>query len=107
MKKGLIRTILATCALAICSTGFAVSGVNAYTASANTAEDFACAYSVSEKDGMYVYYGSTELKEYTAEEAAAAGIPAGYEGKVLEVVKSTASKGFLLDFFVKLNAKTA
>ena len=98
MKKGLIRTILATCALAICSTGFAFSGVNSYTASANTAEDFACAYSVSEKDGMYVYYGSTELKEYTADEAAAAGIPAGYEGKVLEVVKSTASKGFLLDF---------
>ena len=98
MKKGFIRTILATCALAICGTGFAVSGVNSYTVSANTANDFACKYAASGKDEQYVYYGSTELKEYTAEEAAAAGIPAGYEGKVFEVVHSEASKGFLADF---------
>lgn len=60
--------------------------------------DFNCIYSASAKnENNYVYYGSTEVKTYTADQAAAAGIPDGYENEVLEVIGST-SRGFLLDF---------
>ena len=58
--------------------------------------DFNCTYSASAKND-YVAYGSTEVKTYTAEEAAAAGVPAGYENEVLEIIGAT-SRGVLLDF---------
>ena len=63
--------------------------------------DFPCAYSAN-PDKLYKGYGSSAVTAYTAAEAAAAGIPAGYEGTVLKVttLASNASVGcgVLLDY---------
>jgi len=66
--------------------------------------DFACDYTAQKADGHYVAYGATEVNTYTAEEAAAAGIPTGYENEVLEIIRPNdqGSCGILLEFF---NAK--
>ena len=64
----------------------------------NTARDFLCTYSAN-PDEAVGGYGSSAVNAYTAEEAAAAGIPAGYEGTVLEVIpKSGVLCGAALDF---------
>lgn len=88
LKKFLLTAGLCLGALGLCMG-------NAATVA--TSDDFNCVYSASAYDGEYVYYGSTEVKTYTAEEAAAAGVPAGYEGEVLEVLGAT-NRGFLVDF---------
>ena len=103
MKKRIIQTVFAASTLAICSASvFGFSGMNAYTGSANAniIEEFPCAYSAAPKDGEYTCYGSSEIVTYTAEEATAAGIPAGYENAVLKVVplETGTSSGVLLDF---------
>ena len=74
----------------------ATSGKDEAPVSYSSMGDFNCAYSASAKND-YVVYGSTEVKTYTAEEAAAVGIPVGYENEVLEIIGST-SRGVLLDF---------
>ena len=71
-----------------------------YTAKAATSTDFPCSYSASEKND-YVGYGSKTVTTYTADEAAAAGIPAGYTGEVLSVkplASNGTSCGLLLDW---------
>ena len=71
-----------------------------YTAKAATESEFPCAYSASEKND-YVLYGSKKVTLYTAEEAAAAGIPEGYTGNVLSVTplaSNGTSCGALLDW---------
>ena len=88
-----VKKVLLTLALVLGTTGLCMGNA----AAVSTSDDFNCAYSVSGKTSDYVYYGSTDVKTYTAEEAAAAGVPAGYEGEVIEVMGST-SRGFLLDF---------
>ncbi len=64
-------------------------------------DDFPCTYSAN-PDKLYKGYGSSAVTAYTAAEAAAAGIPAGYEGTVLKVttLASNASVGcgVLLDY---------
>lgn len=62
--------------------------------------DFLCTYSKISKDEVEVNYGSSAVNTYTATEAAAKGIPAGYENEVIEVVPigSNSSCGVLLDF---------
>ena len=91
--KGLKRFLL-TASLCVGALGLCMGNTATAAASPN---DFNCIYSASGKTEDYVYFGSTEVKTYTAEEAAAAGVPAGYEGDVLEVVGPT-SRGVLLDF---------
>ncbi len=94
MKKNLLKSIFMGLAFALCG-AMAIS--NAPVTAKASSSDFDCAISAAPKDGAYMYYGSTDVIAYTAEEAAAAGVPAGYEGQVLEVVGSV-SKGVLLDF---------
>lgn len=93
-----------TAAVALCSIfGFNayMGGSNTTTASAETS-DFPCLYAAGVKDD-YIYYGSSAVVTYAAEEAATAGVPAGYEGQVLEVkpLSGSASCGLLLDFSEK------
>jgi hypothetical protein len=70
------------------------------TASADT-RDFMCTYTAVKKGEQNMLYGSSAVNTYTAEEAAAAGIPAGYENGVLEILRPTSqtSCGILLDFY--------
>ncbi|MBO5737445.1 MAG: tyrosine-protein phosphatase [Clostridia bacterium] len=68
---------------------------------ATTDSDFPCTYSAN-PDKLYSGYGSSTVTAYTAEEAAAAGIPAGYEGTVLSVVPISGNLcGVILDFTAK------
>lgn len=89
-----------TAAVALCSIfGFSsyMGGANRVLANAESS-DFPCVYSAGAKDD-YIYYGSSEVVTYTAEEATTAGVPAGYEGQVLEIKPlSATSSGLLLDF---------
>lgn len=95
MKKNFLKSIMAVLALSLGAL-VSVQSVPANAAVATNAE-FACTYSAASKDHPCMYYGSTDVITYTAAEAEAKGIPAGYEGNVFEVVGST-SKGALLDF---------
>ena len=92
--KGL-KKLLLTAVLSLGALGLCLGNATAPTATATS--DFNCTYTAMEKTQPYVYYGSTEVKTYTAEEAAAKGIPAGYEGEVLEVLGAV-NRGFLVDF---------
>jgi len=91
-----------TAALALCS----IFSFNAYLGGSNmeiaSAEEseFPCTLSAAPVDTSYMCYGSSAVVGYTAEEAAAAGIPEGYEGQVYEVqpLDGGASCGALLDF---------
>ena len=103
MKKRTLRAIFVSSALALCGGAvFGFSGMNSYTGSANTNlnTDFPCSYSAAPRDREYMCYGSSEVIKYTAEEAAAASIPEGYENEVLKVVPlaDQSSTGVLLDF---------
>lgn len=90
-----IKTLLVS-ALALAAVGFAAP--KTMTASADT-RDFTCTYSAAPKDTEYMYYGSSEVITYTAEEAALAGVPAGYENQVFEIIKDRQNNvGVLLDF---------
>ena len=61
-------------------------------------DDFPCTYSAN-PNKLYSGYGSSTVTAYTAAEAAAAGIPAGYEGTVLSVVPISGNLcGVLLDY---------
>ena len=95
--KGL-KTLLLASALSLGTLGLCLWNTTATaTASAAASSDFNCEYTATGKLDPYVYYGCTEVKTYTAEEAAAKGIPAGYENEVLEVL-GIANRGFLVDF---------
>ncbi|MBR2321004.1 MAG: InlB B-repeat-containing protein, partial [Clostridia bacterium] len=92
--KGLKKFLL-TASLCVGALGLCMGNTATAAASPN---DFNCQYAaVAKADSDYVYYGSTAVNTYTAEEAAAKGIPAGYENEVLEVV-GPQSRGVLLDF---------
>jgi len=98
MMKKLLKNPLILCLLAfVVALSFWLTPVQA---SAEEATDFDCTYSVPEKK-PYFQYGAGEVIVYTAEEAAAAGIPEGYSDTVLSIkpVSSSASgSGVLLDF---------
>lgn len=99
MRKGLIwktAAAAATALLLVC----APMALQTEKASADTLSEFPCTYSAAPVDKEYMCYGSKEVKSYTAEEAAAAGIPAGYEDGVFEIVSLNggANCGALLDF---------
>ena len=66
-------------------------------------EDFACDYSAAAIDNKYVKYGSSEVITYSADQAAAAGVPSGYENQVIKVISLSgiASMGVLVDFSAK------
>ena len=91
-----------TAALALCS----IFSFNAYLGGSNIknasaeASEFPCTISAAPMDKSYMCYGSSAVVGYTAEEAAAAGIPEGYEGQVYEVqpLDGGVSCGALLDF---------
>ena len=88
---------LLVAALSLTAVGF-VAPKTSVAVSADT-RDFYCTYSAREKDTEYMAYGSSAINTYTAEEAAAAGIPAGYENEVFEIVKGNeVSCGVFLDF---------
>ena len=72
-------------------------GVSAETQT-QTTNDFPCEITTTHAD--YSAYGSKEYIRYTAEEAAAAGIPEGYEGDVLQVIPRDGqiNCGIVLDF---------
>lgn len=71
-------------------------------AAADTASDFDCNYSASTKGADSVtLWGATEIVTYSAAEAAATGVPTGYDNQVLEVKQTTASRGILLDYSAK------
>ncbi len=92
-----LKKLFLIAALAFGSLGLCLGNASA-TAETN---DFHCQYSaVAKADSDYVYYGSTAVNTYTAEEAAAKGIPAGYENEVLEIISigSNVSNGINLDF---------
>lgn len=71
-------------------------------AAAAETRDFPCEYSVSTKGQFGSTYGSSAVYTYTADEAAAKGVPAGYENQVVEVLptasQATVGCGILLDF---------
>ncbi len=77
------------------------SRVKAYKAKTAVENDFPCAYAAN-PDKLYGGYGSSTVTAYTAEEAAATGIPAGYEGTVLSVAplasNSLGNCGVSLDY---------
>ncbi len=76
-----------------------MGGASSFFASAESvANEFPCSYSAATKDSSYVCYGSSAVLTYTAEDAAAADVPTGYTGQVLEVQPISASVGVLLDF---------
>ena len=82
LKKLFLTAALAFGALGLCMGNAAVP---------TEANDFNCEYQVAgAKTEPYVYYGSTAVNTYTAEEAAAKGIPEGYENEVIEVFSSCA-----------------
>ena len=60
-------------------------------------KEFDCSYSAARHDEEYIYYGSSEVREWNEAEAAANNVPAGYTGTVLSVVGNI-DKGVLLDF---------
>ncbi len=94
MRK--LKTLLLT-ALSLAAVGFVAPKTSA-SASADT-RDFLCQYSARVKDTEYMTFGSSEVKTYTAEEAEAADIPAGYENEVFEIAQNAgASCGVFLDF---------
>lgn len=96
-KSWILKTaaVAATALLFVC----APMALNTEKASAATERDFPCTYSASEKNN-YVYYGSSEVITYSAAEAEAAGVPAGYENNVVKVVGrgTENSLGMLVDF---------
>lgn len=102
MKKQMITLGLA----AILLGGVGAAALPMAMAAAET-NDFDCVYSASTKgaDG-YSYYGAKQVVTYSAAEAAAAGVPEGYENQVLKIVGSGTSSGILLDYS-SLNIPTA
>ena len=68
--------------------------------SAATSSDFDCTYSIGDKNDSFncSLYLCQEIRLYTADEAAAAGIPAGYSGDVISVISSSVNRGVTLDF---------
>lgn len=67
---------------------------------AQTTADFPCEITaVAERDN-HTYYGAESYTLYTEEEAAAAGVPNGFEGNVIKVnpLASSLNCGVLLDF---------
>ena len=102
MKR--LTELLFVSALSLC----AVAGFSANSAVTTAAtEDFFCKYEARNSDvsgdKSYMCYGSSAVNTYTAEEAAAAGIPAGYENEVFEVkyLTNATSCGVFLDFSEK------
>lgn len=98
MKKSHKKYLVISSLLACCTT--LAGWVAPVKTNADTVSDFDCSYSAS-KDSDYLQYGSSEVITYTAQEAEAAGIPAGYTNTVLSVkpISTTASGcGILLDF---------
>ena len=100
MKK---RALLAVLTAAILCGGTAVfsantAAQNAIYVNAQAETDFPCSYEARPVDTEYMCYGSSEVIHYTADEAASAGVPAGYENDVLKVVPIGASAGVFLDF---------
>lgn len=102
MRK--LTKLLLVSALSLC----AVAGFSANSAVTTAAtEDFSCKYEARNSDvngdKSYMCYGSSAVNTYTAEEAAAAGIPAGYENEVFEVkyLTNATSCGVFLDFSEK------
>lgn len=102
MKR--LTKLLLVSALSLC----AVAGFSANSAVTTAAtEDFFCKYEARNSDvsgdKSYMCYGSSAVNTYTAEEAVAAGIPAGYENEVFEVkyLTNATSCGVFLDFSEK------
>ena len=95
LKKLLLASAISLGALGLCLWNTTATA----TAAAATSSDFNCEYTATGTGNLdpYVYYGCTEVNTYTAEEAAAKGIPAGYENEVLEVLGIT-NRGILVDF---------
>ena len=100
------KTLAFLTALTIFGTGF--SAFNAYLPTSfvdvgaetavQTTNDFPCEITNTHQD--YSTYGSKEYIRYTAEEAAASGIPDGYVGDVLQVIPRDGqiNCGVVLDF---------
>ena len=65
--KGL-KKLLLTAVLSLGALGLCVGNATAPTTTATN--EFNCEYTAMAKTDPYVYYGSTEVKTYTAEEAA-------------------------------------
>lgn len=88
-----------TSLFSLCATGLLMGNSAAVT----TAGDFDCTYSAGARDTEYMCYGSSTVNTYTAAEAAAKGIPEGYENEVLEVLplNGEVNCGTLLDFSAK------
>ncbi|MBQ8394280.1 MAG: InlB B-repeat-containing protein [Clostridia bacterium] len=100
MRKGSLwktAAVAATALIAVCAPVI----LQFEKASADTWSEFPCTYTAAPKDTEYMCYGSSAVNTYTADEAAAAGIPEGYTGSVLEVVPLSGgtSSGVLLDFY--------
>lgn len=91
-----LKTLFLT-ALSLAAVGV-VAPKTSVAASADT-RDFLCEYSARGKDNEYMTFGSSDIKTYTAEEAMAAGIPAGYENEVFEIIPQGGTNvGVFLDF---------
>ena len=75
--RGLKRLVLIA-ALAFSSVGLCLGNASAIAET----NDFNCQYSAVAKDSEYVCYGATAVNTYTAEEAAAKGIPEGYSSRL-------------------------
>ena len=89
------RFLIMLCAVAL----LLVSAMLGVSADLQTDADFDCAYSWGPADSEYHLYGATSVTRLTADEAAAAGIPAGYTGDVLSVKNSSkTSMDILFDF---------
>ena len=91
-----IKKLLLSLGLCVGAMGLCMGNA---TAVAEAKEDFLCTYAANPTK-LCGGYGSDAVNTYTAEEAAAKGIPAGYENDVLEVISvgKNVSNGLLLDF---------
>ena len=94
MKK-LIKFLLGSL-LSLCAVG-AFAG---NSAAPEASKDFDCVYSATPNNGTSIRYGTKEVITYTAEEAAANGVPEGYENEVLQLIElgGTSGCGILLDY---------
>ena len=102
MKKNLLKKIFTAFTLSLCAV-VALQNTPVKTSAETTTEEFPCTYSAAPMDKEYMCYGSSEVVCFTAEEAAAAGVPEGYSGSVIRGLPNTGgnSCGILLDFSAK------
>ena len=104
MKKTFLKSIFISLAIFFCAV---LILTNLPLTAKAVASDFDCTLSAAPVNtttndpNEYMQYGCTDVFTYTAEQAAAAGVPSGCEGTVVKVVGDSPCIGARLDFSAK------